>query len=98
MAFKFNEITFDLKDLILIIGVVLYVARFESSINTRFDSIEIKLNKIVGDFTIENIKTNAKIDMLKDKRTSNVFTSPQLVAICSRKDLRFKKLYKKKLI
>lgn len=98
MAFKFNEITFDLKDLILIIGVVLYVARFESSINTRFDSIEIKLNKIVGDFTIENIKTNAKIDMLKDKRTSSVFTSPQLVAICNRKDLRFKKLYKKKLI
>lgn len=97
MAFKFNEITFDLKDLILIIGVVLYVARFESSINTRFDSIEIKLNKIVGDFTIENIKTNAKIDMLKDKRTSNVFTKPELIAVCN-SDLKLKRKYKNKLI
>lgn len=91
MAFNFNEITFDLKDLILFIGVVLYAARFESSINSRFDSIEIKLNKIVGDFTIENYKTNARIDVLKQKETSHkIIDKPELVAIIDNRKNKLK--------
>lgn len=97
MAFKFNEISFDLKDLILVISIVVYFSDFKTSINTRFDAIEIKLNKIVGEFTIENIKTNAKIDMLKDKRTSSVFTQLKLVAVCNR-EIKLKRKYKNKLI
>jgi hypothetical protein len=101
MAVKFNELSFDLKDLMLICGFVAAYYSFNNKIDERFNQIEIKLNKIVGDFTLENFKTNAKIDMMKGKETSDkVSYKPELIAICNNEEIRLKrkKLFNYKLI
>jgi hypothetical protein len=85
----------------LIGGFIAGYYSFSNKIDDRFNQIEIKLNKIVGDFTIENVKTNAKIDMLKNKETSDKISyKPELIAICNNEEIRLKrkKLFNYKLI
>ena len=46
MAIKFNELSFDLKDIMLIGGFIAGYYSFSNKIDERFNQIEIKLNKI----------------------------------------------------
>jgi len=74
MAFKFNEITFDLKDILLIVGLVAGYFNFKSEQNEKFNELKLEIKQIVADNRIQEIKFNAKFDML-NKPTSERKTS-----------------------
>lgn len=74
MAFKFNEITFDLKDILLIVGLVAWYFNFKSEQNEKFNELKNDIAQIVSDNRIQEIKFNAKFDML-NKPTSERKTS-----------------------
>jgi len=78
MAFKFNEITFDLKDILLIVGVVSYVFRFENKQAQQFSDfkseMKAEISQIISDNRVQETKFNAKFDML-NKHTSERKTS-----------------------
>lgn len=75
MAFKFNEITFDLKDILLIVGLVAGYFNFKSEQNEKFNELKLEIKQIIADNRIQEIKFNAKFDMLNkptsEKKTSN---------------------------
>lgn len=74
MAFKFNEITFDLKDILLIVGLVAGYFNFKSEQNEKFNELKLEIKQIVADNKVQEIKFNAKFDML-NKPTSERKTS-----------------------
>ena len=74
MAFKFNEITFDLKDILLIVGLVAGYFNFKSEQNEKFNDLKLEIKQIIADNRIQEIKFNAKFDML-NKPTSERKTS-----------------------
>jgi len=74
MAFKFNEITFDLKDILLIVGLVAGYFNFKSEQNEKFNELKLEIKQIVADNRVQEIKFNAKFDML-NKPTSERKTS-----------------------
>lgn len=97
MAFKFNEITFDLKDILLIVGLVAGYFNFKSEQNEKFNELKNEIAQIVSDNRIQEIKFNAKFDMLSkptsEKKTSN--KAFQFIAICN--DTRIE-IVKKRLV
>jgi len=74
MAFKFNEITFDLKDILLIVGLVAGYFNFKSEQNEKFNELKLEIKQIIADNRVQEIKFNAKFDML-NKPTSERKTS-----------------------
>lgn len=108
MAFKFDEITFNLKDIILIIGVVSIYFDFKAEQKESYNELKLEIKQIVAESKIHELKINAKFDELqrsqfskeKEKQTALFFTKPDLVAICNRDDIKKKKkkLFKPRLI
>jgi hypothetical protein len=74
MAFKFNEITFDLKDILLIIGLVAGYFNFKSEQKEQFTQLKSEIQQIIADNKIQEIKFNAKFDLLS-KPTSEKKTA-----------------------
>jgi len=74
MAIKFNSLTFDLKDLLLICGFVAGYFRFEQHQRDMYNELKTEIQQIVSDNKIHEIKFNAKFDML-NKPTSERKTS-----------------------
>lgn len=56
MALKFQDITFNTKDVIMIVGGVASFFTFYQSIDTRLDNFEIKVQAIISDNEINNVK------------------------------------------
>lgn len=78
MAFKFNEITFDLKDILLIVGLVAGYFNFKSEQNEKFNELKLEIKQIIADNRIQEIKFNAKFDMLS-KPTSEKKTATDTI-------------------
>ena len=79
MAIKFNSITFDIKDLILIIGVVVYVLRSENKQDERYANLVAQIQQVVSDNKINEVKVNARFDAMLSKRTSDKSTSNRMI-------------------
>jgi hypothetical protein len=74
MAIKFNSLTFDLKDLLLICGFVAGYFNFKSEQNEKFNELKLEIKQIIADNRVQETKFNAKFDML-NKPTSERKTS-----------------------
>ena len=108
MAFEFDKITFNLKDLILIIGVVSIYYDFKAEQKENYNELKIEMRQIVAESKIQELKINTRIDEIKNlqfkkdtqKQASNSFTKPDLIASCTDKNIRLKKkkLFKYSLI
>jgi hypothetical protein len=103
MAFKFNEITFDLKDIILIVGLVAGYFNFKSEQNERFAELKKEIAQIISDNKLQEVKVNARFDAMLNKPTSEKQTENKMirfVAICNdnRLEVVKKKLFKYKLV
>lgn len=79
MAIKFNSITFDIKDLILIIGVVVYVLRSENKQDERYSNLVAQIQQVVSDNKVQEVKVNARFDAMLSKRTSDKSTSNRMI-------------------
>jgi len=66
---KFESITFNTKDVIMIVGTVISAFTFYDKIDSRFNEFELKIQQINNRTDINEIKFNAKIDAIK--HTSN---------------------------
>jgi len=82
-AIKFNTLTFDVKDLLLICGLVAGYFRFEQKQTDMYNDLKAQIQKIVSDNKIQEVKFNARFDML-NKPTSqktDTFSGIGFVAI-----------------
>lgn len=103
MAIKFNSITFDIKDIILIVGIVAYVLRAENLQNERFNDLKTEIAQIISDNKLQEVKVNARFDAMLNKPTSEKSTSNkmiQFVAVLHDNKIEVvkKKLFKYKLV
>lgn len=71
MAIKFNSLTFDIKDLILIVGVVAYVFRSENRQIEQFNELKTEIQQIISDNKVQEVKVNARFDAMLNKQTSH---------------------------
>lgn len=69
MPVKFESITFNTKDVVMIVGAVISSFTFYNKIDDRFNEFELKIQQINNRTDINEIKFNAKIDAMK--HTSN---------------------------
>lgn len=74
MAIKFNSLTFDLKDLLLICGFVAGYFNFKSEQKEMYNELKLEIRQIISDNRVQETKFNAKFDML-NKPTSERKTS-----------------------
>jgi len=82
-AIKFNTLTFDVKDLLLICGLVAGYFRFEQKQTDMYNDLKAQIQQIVSDNKIQEVKFNARFDML-NKPTSqktDTFNGINFVAI-----------------
>lgn len=79
MAIKFNSITFDLKDLILIIGVVAVYFNFRSEQTDKFNELKSEIAQIISDNKLNEVKVNARFDSMVDKKTSDKSTGNKMI-------------------
>lgn len=79
MAIKFNSITFDIKDLLLIIGLVAGYFNFKSEQNNRFNELKTEIAQIISDNKLQEFKVNARFDSMLNKRTSDKSTSNKMI-------------------
>jgi hypothetical protein len=79
MAIKFNSITFDIKDIILIVGIVAYVLRAENLQNERFNELKTEIAQIISDNKLQEVKVNARFDAMLNKPTSEKSTSNKMI-------------------
>ncbi len=63
-AIKFNTLTFDVKDLLLICGLVAGYFRFEQKQTDMYNDLKAQIQQIVSDNKIQEVKFNARFDML----------------------------------
>jgi hypothetical protein len=103
MAIKFNSITFDIKDLILIVGLVAGYFNFKSDQNERFTELKKEIAQIISDNKLQEVKVNARFDAMLNKPTSEKQTANktiQFLAVCNgnRLEIIKKRLVKYKLV
>lgn len=94
MSIKFDDITFNIKDLIFICGLAGGWFTFYQSIDNRFDAFELKIEKTINQNEINNVKINARIDGLKtsQKRDKKIFIFNQPLAVCNSQKPKIKPL------
>jgi len=99
---KFENIIFNTKDVIMIVGCIASAFTFYQSIDSRLDAFELKVQNIISENEINNVKINARIDGIKtaNKEVPKAKTMNQLVAVCNDTRLQIvkKKLFKYKLV
>lgn len=69
-AIKFNTLTFDVKDLLLICGLVAGYFRFEQRQKDMYNELKSEIQQIISDNKVQEVKFNARFDMLS-KPTSH---------------------------
>jgi hypothetical protein len=99
---KFENIIFNTKDVIMIVGCIASAFTFYQSIDSRLDAFELKVQNIISENEINNVKINARIDGIKtaNNEVPKTKTMIQLVAVCNDTRLQIvkKKLFKYKLV
>jgi hypothetical protein len=90
MAFKFNEITFDLKDILLIVGLVAGYFNFKSEQNEKFNELKLEIKQIIADNKIQEVKYNARFDMLSKPTSQKTDTSNCINFVAIVHDTRIK--------
>ena len=70
-AIKFNTLTFDVKDLLLICGLVAGYFRFEQKQTDMYNDLKTQIQQIVSDNKIQEVKVNARFDSMLNKQTSH---------------------------
>lgn len=99
---KFENIIFNTKDVIMIVGCIASAFTFYQSIDSRLDAFELKVQNIISENEINNVKINARIDGIKTANNEVPKAKPmiQLVALCNDTRLQVvkKKLFKYKLV
>ena len=102
MALKFQDITFNTKDVIMIVGGVASFFTFYQSIDSRLDAFELQVQNIISETEINNAKLNARIDGIKtaNNETPKAKSMIQFVAACNDTRLQIvkKKLFKYRLV
>jgi len=98
MAIKFQDITFNTKDVIMSVGGVASFFTFYQSIDSRLDAFELKVQNIISETEINNVKLNARIDGIKtaNNETPKAKSMIQFVAVCNDTRLQIvkKRLFK----
>lgn len=69
-AIKFNSLTFDLKDLLLICGFVAGYFNFKSEQKEMYNELKLEIKQIVADNKVQEVKVNARFDAMLNKQTS----------------------------
>lgn len=100
---KFESITFNIKDVIMILGGVISGVGFLFQMDSRLDEFELKISKIEAQNAIDKVEVNAKFDGLKQANNGtkkHAIVSPIKVAIIpdNRIEIKKKKLFQYKLI
>jgi LEA14-like dessication related protein len=98
---KFSNLTFTTENVILIVGGAISFFTFYMKIDNRLNEFEIKIQKIISQIDINDIKTNAKIDALKpiSNNGKSIDTLKFLAVIPeNRLSVKKRKLFKYKLI
>lgn len=101
MAFKFNEITFDFKDILLIVGLVAGYFNFKSEQNEKFNELKLEIKQIVSDNKLQEVKYNARFDMLSkpmSERKTNKHDTISFTAIVYDTRIKVKSLDDRKTI
>ena len=102
MAIKFQDIIFNTKDLIMIVGCIASAFTFYQTIDSRLDAFELKVQHIISDSEINNVKINARIDGIKtaNNETPRTKTLTHFVAVCNDNKLEIvkKKLFRFRLV
>ena len=70
-AIKFNTLTFDVKDLLLICGLVAGYLRIEQKQTDMYNDLKAQIQQIVSDNKIQEVKVNARFDSMLNKQTSH---------------------------
>lgn len=74
-AIKFNSLTFDLKDLLLICGFVAGYFRFEQHQKDMYNELKSEIAQIISDNKLQEVKFNAKFDMLSKPTSQKTDTT-----------------------
>lgn len=90
MAIKFNSLTFDLKDLILIIGIVAAYFNFKNEQKEMFNQLKSEIQQIVSDNKIQEVKFNARFDMLSKPTSQKTDTNSCINFVAIVHDTRIK--------
>ena len=90
MAFKFNEITFDLKDLMLVIGLVAGYFNFKSEQTEQFNELKFEIKQIISDNKLQEVKYNARFDMLSKPTSQKTDTNSCINFVAIVHDTRVK--------
>lgn len=101
MAIKFNQLTFDVKDIILIVGIVVYLFRFENKQDVKFAELKAEIQQIISDNKVNEVKVNARFDSMKtSNKQADTCNIINFVAILheNRIEVLKKKLFKYKLV
>lgn len=69
MPVKFESITFNTKDVVMIVGAVISAFTFYDKIDSRLYEFELKIQKIDSRTDMNEVRFNAKLDAMK--HTSN---------------------------
>lgn len=78
---KFESITFTTKDVVMVIGGVVSAFTFYLKIDSRLNQFEIKMEKIISENNINDVKINARIDALKTADNTQRVKSKEYFAI-----------------
>lgn len=97
MAIKFNSLTFDLKDLMLVIGFVAGYFNFKSEQKEMYNELKFEIRQIVSDNKAQEIKFNAKFDMLSKPTSQKTDTNTMFNYIAVVHDNRLE-IVKKRLV
>jgi len=97
---KFEAITFTTKDIAMVMGAIFSAFTFYLKIDSRLNQFEIKMEKIISENNINDVKINARIDALKTAdNTQNVKNREYFAVIPdTRLEVKKKKLFNYKLI
>lgn len=78
---KFESITFTTKDIAMVIGAILSAFTFYIKIDSRLNQFEIKMEKIISENNINDVRLNARIDALKTTDNTQKVKNKEYFAI-----------------
>lgn len=78
---KFESITFTTKDIAMVIGAILSAFTFYIKIDSRLNQFEIKMEKIISENNINDVRLNARIDALKTADNTQKVKNKEYFAI-----------------
>lgn len=97
---KFEAITFTTKDIAMVVGAIISAFTFYLKIDSRLNEFEIKMEKIISENKINDVRVNARIDALKTADNTQNVKSREYFAVIpdTRLEVKKRKLFNYKLI